>query len=78
MNQYSSPEGKTVGNYQIYYYYKASGGMNLWSNGEIKKVAKNQYKCGKIKFNVSKKKVVVKKANDLNGSYKLKKRYPRP
>lgn len=82
MNQYSSPEGKTVGNYKVYYYYKSSGGMNLWGDGEIKRIGKNKYQYNDIKFRVYKKKVVISgktaKSVGFDGTYKLKKRYPMP
>lgn len=82
MNPYSSPEGKTVGNYEVYYYYKPSGGMKLWGDGEIKRTGKNKYRYSDIKFRVYKKKIVISgksaKSVGFDGTYKLKKRYPMP
>lgn len=65
MNKYSSAEGKIVGNYKLYYYYKPYGGMNLWEEGEIKKSGKNTYKTGGTKFKVYKKKVVIKNGVEI-------------
>ena len=78
LNKYSSPEGKNVGNYQIYYYSSVSGGEHSWSGGELKKIGTNSYKGGRYQFKIYKKKLVLKKAGALSGTYKLKKRYQRP
>lgn len=77
LNQYSSPEGKTVGNFKVQYYSSVSKGWHNWGGGEIKRIGTNSYKFGKYRFKIYKKKLVLKKAADLNGTYKLKKRYPR-
>ena len=84
MNQYSSPEGKIVGNFSL----TASSTYRTNSEvyGKLKKVGKNKYVCkkGKItfKFKVYKNKVVVKQnrmtlsvPDDFSRTYKLKKRY---
>ena len=80
LNQYSSPEGKNVGNFQIGipHFYKTY-------EGELIKIGTNKYRSGKkgLTFKVYKKKVIVtvsgkKYDKALKGTYKLKKRYPRP
>ena len=74
LNQYSSPEGKEVGNYSISYLYTATG-SHPWGDGVVKKTSqKNVYRLGKMKMKVFKKKVVIKNG-DADGVYKLKKRY---
>ena len=74
LNQYSSPDGKDVGNYSISYLYTATG-KNPWGDGSVKKTSqKNVYRLGKMKMKVFKKKVVIKNS-DVDGVYKLKKRY---
>lgn len=78
LNKYSSPEGKNIGNYALYYYYKPSGGMNPYKEGELYKTGKkNYYKMGNTKIKIYKKKLVVK-SGAYKGTYKLHKRYPRP
>jgi hypothetical protein len=85
MIEYSSPEGKRVGGFEL----KPGARVYLAVDGELYKVGKNkyQYKEGKsiFTFKVYKKKVIVKmnktaKKNylDYSGTYKLKKRYPKP
>lgn len=76
-NQFSSQKGKAKGTFTIYYYYKLSGGMNVWKKGNMKQVSKNKYKSGKMRLRVCKKKIVITKGGEYNGIYKLKKRYPR-
>ena len=74
LNQYSSPEGKEVGNYSISYLYTATG-KHPWGDGVVKKTSqKNVYRLGKMKMKVFKKKVVIKNG-DADGVYKLKKIY---
>jgi hypothetical protein len=86
MNEYSSPEGKIVGNFKID--MPIPHAYNTWK-GTLKKVGKNKYvyKKGKVKiqFKVYKKKVVISQncTNNtlfcnLSGTYKLKKRYQMP
>lgn len=77
-SQYSSPDGKKVASYRISYYYKPSGSMHTWKSGELKRVGRNQYKSGRMRIRVYKKKLVITKGGEYNGTYKLKKRYPRP
>lgn len=77
-SQYPTPEGKIKGNFYISYYYKPSGSRHEWLNKEMKRVGTNKYKAGKMKLRVYKKKIVITKGGDYNGTYKLKKRYPRP
>lgn len=77
-NQYSSPEGKVKGNFTIYYYYKPSGGMHPWQDGKMKRVGTNKYKSGKMALRVYKEKIVISNGGDYSGTYKLKKRYPKP
>lgn len=77
LEQYSSPEGKEVGKYEIWYLYKPTG-MHPWGDGEIVKTSqKNVYRLGKMKIKVYKNKLIVKNS-EVDGVYKLKKRYPRP
>ena len=82
MNQYSSPEGKEVGNFTL----TPSAHVYLQVSGTLYKIKKNvyRYKEGKsiFTFTVCKKKVNVKmnayaKKNylDYTGNYKLKNRY---
>lgn len=74
LNQYSSPDGKDVGNYSISYLYTATG-KHPWGDGSVKKTSqKNVYRLGKMKMKVFKKKVVIKNS-DAAGVYKLKKHY---
>lgn len=76
--QYSSPEGKEVGSFEIQYYMKGAGYHN-WGGGLIKKTGTNQYTLdGGMKLKVYKTKVVISKCKGYNGTYKLKKRYPLP
>lgn len=74
-NQFSSRKGKAKGTFTIYYYYKLSGGMNVWKKGNMKQVSKNKYKSGKMRLRVYKKKIVITKGGEYNGIYKLKKRH---
>ena len=82
MNQYSSPEGKKVGN------FKLTIGIRIYLDieGELKKVKQNTYEFkdgkSKITFKVYKNKVLIgmnktahKNYYDYRGTYKLKKRY---
>lgn len=82
MNQYSSPEGKEVGNFNL------TPGVHVYLavEGVLKKAGTNKYQCKKGKsvftFKVYEDKVVIemnKKALkdylDYRGTYKLKKRY---
>lgn len=82
MNQYSSPEGKEVGN------FKLTPGVHVYLDikGTLKKVATNKYQCKKgksvITFKVYQNKVVIgmnktalKDYYDYRGTYKLKERY---
>ena len=74
LNQYSSPEGKEVGNYSISYLYTATG-KHPWGDGVVKKTSqKNVYRLGKMKMKVFKKTVVIKNG-DADGVYKLTNRY---
>ena len=74
MNQYSSPEGKEVGNFEIEQYYRGETSKVL--SGVLKKTSKeNVYKCGSVRFKVYKKKVKIKNSESCDGTYKLKKRY---
>lgn len=62
-NQFSSRKGKVKGTFTIYYYYKLSGGMNVWKKGNMKQVSKNKYNLvrwdfGFIKRKLSSQKVV--------------------
>lgn len=77
-SQYPTPEGKIKGNFYISYYYKPSGSMHEWLKKEMKRVGTNKYTAGKMKLRVYKNKIVITKGGDYNGTYKLKKRYPRP
>jgi len=81
MNQYPSSSGKEKGSFEIFYYYKPSGGMNPWVNGTLKKIGTNKYQYkkgkGKITFQVYTKKIIVKAnkqsgVNEVSGTYKLK------
>lgn len=75
MNKYTSSKGKTVGNYKIYHYFVSSGEQELWEVGKLKKSKKNNvYNVGDMTFKVYKKKVVITKSGNMNGTYKLKKR----
>lgn len=89
LNEYSSPEGKIVGNYEFKAITKGYAGWN----GELKKIGKNKYQEKTpasvldgytLTFTVSKNKVVVKQKGQVlrgvnfSGTYKLKKRFPRP
>lgn len=78
LNQYSSPEGKKVGNYNLCYYSNVSKGEHDWGGCELKKTGTNTYKAGKYRIKIYKTKLVLSKAGALSGSYKLKKRYSRP
>ena len=83
MSQYSSPEGKLVGEFTL------SSGAHVYLNetGTLKKVKTNVYKCKKqggrtFTFYVYAKKVVVKMNKkalkgyyDYRGTYKLKNRF---
>lgn len=81
LNQYSSPEGKNVGNYQI----NIPHAYNAF-HGELIKIGKNKYRSKKkgLVFTVHKKKIKVKVTNfkrydrGIKGTYKLWERYPRP
>ena len=80
LNEYSSPEGKNVGNFQVL----VPHAYNAYS-GELMKVSNNKYRSKKkgLTFKVYKKKVVVTVSSNkfdkaLKGTYKLTKRYPRP
>ena len=89
LSQYSSPESSAYG--KNYGYYRFYGFKNKKKNtdGELYKKGKNKYQDreGFLTFIVKKKSVVVKgsvvnwsngKTYSLKGTYKLKKRYPRP
>lgn len=80
LSQYSSPEGRVVGSFEIDipHFYNAY-------NGELVKIGKNKYRSQKkgLTITVYKKKLVMKVSGSrydkaLRGTYKLKKRYPRP
>lgn len=62
MNQYSSPEGKKVGNFELIQY--STYRENAYVKGTLKRVKRNKYQCkkGKIKFTfiVKRNKVIVK------------------
>ena len=80
LNQYSSPEGKNVGNFKINIPYA----YNAYS-GELMKQGKDKYYSKKkgLTMKVYEKKIVVtvsgkKYDKALKGTYKLTKRYPRP
>lgn len=77
-SQYSSPKGKKVANYSISYYYKPSDGMHVWKSGKLTRTGTNKYKSRKMRIRIYKKKLVITKGGEYNGTYKLKKRYPRP
>lgn len=70
-----SGNGKRKGDYQIYYWYKPSGGRHLWKSGNLKYVSVNRYKSGKMKFRIYKKKIVIANGGEYSGTYKLKRRY---
>lgn len=61
--------------FTISYYYKSSGGMHTWKSGHMKRIGKNRYKSGKMRFRVYKKKIVITKGGEYNGTYKIKIRY---
>ena len=74
MNQYSSPEGIEVGNFNVKEYYR--GETSEVMSGVLNKTSKkNVYKYGSVTFKVYKKKVKIKNSQYCNGTYKLKKRY---
>lgn len=76
VNQYSSPEGKTVGNYELMSCNLPSfTNIYVWKNGEIKRTGTNKYKSGKMNIRVYKKKIVITKGGKYNGTYTLKKRF---
>ena len=90
MQQYSSPEGKIVGNFTFVQIsdYKGDKRIGCMLEGQLKKTGKNsyQYKHGKIiiKFKVYKKKVVIKQNRtnswicNYSGTYLKQKAYSRP
>lgn len=71
---YGVIDGKTLRPYSISYYYKASG-YHIWKSGKMKKIGTNKYKAGKMRLRVYKKKIVITKGGDYNGTYKVKIRY---
>lgn len=74
VDEYS--EGKSIKRpYSISYYYKPSGGMHTWKSGKMKKIGTNKYKAGKMRLRVYKKKIVITKGGQYNGTYKVKMRY---
>ena len=75
LNQFSSPEGKVLGSFEVQYYSSVSKAWHSWGTKNIKRIGTNSYKAGKYRFKVYKKKLILKKAGDLNGTYKLKKRF---
>lgn len=76
LSQFSSPEGKKVGSYEMMSCDLPSfTNVYICKNGELTRVGKNKYKSGKMKIRVYKKKIVISKGGDYNGTYKLKKRY---
>ncbi len=82
LNQYSSPEGKKVGNMELLYCSR-SPLSNQWLNhpwfsGELKKIGKNKYKWGRYTVKIYKKKLKMINADEYTGTYKLTKRYPKP
>lgn len=83
LNKYSSPEGKKIGNFKLYYYFKPTDNWTLENKGELKKIGKNKYIStnGKFIFKIYKKKLVITQSKQkkwLKGTYKLKKRFSRP
>ena len=80
LSKYSSPEGRVVGSFEI----DIPLFFNAYS-GELVKIGKNKYRSQKkgLTITVYKKKLVMKVSGSrydkaLRGTYKLKKRYPRP
>ena len=84
MNQYSSPEGEEVGNFELIQY--STYRENAYVKGKLKKVGTNKYKCkkGKIKFTfIVKKNMVIVKQNrttlgvavDFTNKYKCLEHY---
>lgn len=70
-----SIDGPVQRPYSISYYYKSSGGMHTWKSGKMKKIGTNKYKAGKMELRVYKKKIVITKGGEYNGTYKVKLRY---
>lgn len=70
-----SVDGPVKRPYSISYYYKPSGGMHTWKSGKMKKIGTNTYKAGKMRLRVYKKKIVITKGGQYNGTYKVKMRY---
>lgn len=88
MSQYSSPEGKEVGNFTLTETDMPASRIGSMESGTLKRIGKNKYRYKKGKltltFKVYKKKVKVTqkgkgsgvyRKNVFTGTYKLKKRY---